>query len=290
MLVVGPTSVGKSYFLLQLAMHLVTGTPVVGQWPIPRPFSTYLVQAEIGRKRFQSRVAKLWDNFVGSPAADLWLESPYDLKLDTPEGLAALEAVVVEKGVEVLIIDPLRPFHGRNENDSQEMQRLFDSFLRLQFKYDVAVVFGHHDRKPSADGWGKSIYKTRGNTVITDRPDTAIRIEESKQAGMVEFINDKLRNGEQKLPKQRWRADRQTGLFSPATTNTVDKAAVVAELLKDGEVALAEVVRGIMSAAGVSSKAAYTLIQELERDAIVVKTTGGRTHNQKGLVLSGKPR
>ena len=285
MLVVGPTSVGKSYFLLQLAMHLVTGTAVVGQWAVPRPFSTYLVQAEIGRKRFQSRVAKLWANFDGTAAADLWLESPYDLKLDTPEGLAALEAVVVEKGVEVLIIDPLRPFHGRNENDSQEMQRLFDSFLRLQFKYDVAVVFGHHDRKPSADGWGKSIYKTRGNTVITDRPDTSFRIEESKQKGMVEFVNDKLRNGEQKLPKQRWLADRKTGLFSPADTKVVDKEKIVTTLLARGELALSEVVKSVMVEAGVSNKGAYAVINALEREGVVVKTAAGRTNNAKGLAL-----
>ena len=287
MLVVGPTSVGKSYFLLQLAMHLVTGTAVVGQWAVPRAFSTYLVQAEIGRKRFQSRVGKLWANFDGTAAAELWLESPYDLKLDTPEGLAALEAVVVEKGVEVLIIDPLRPFHGRNENDSQEMQLLFDSFLRLQFKYDVAVVFGHHDRKPAADGWGKSIYKTRGNTVITDRPDTSFRIEESKQAGMVEFVNDKLRNGEQKLPKQRWRADRKTGLFSPLDTQVVDKAQIVTTLLALGELPLSEVVRAVMVEGGVSNKGAYSIINALEKAGVVVKTIGGRVHNEKGLVLVG---
>ena len=285
LLVVGPTSVGKSYFLLQVAMHLVTGTPVVGQWAVPRPFATYLVQAEIGRKRFQSRVSKLWGNFDQQGAAELWLESPYDLKLDTPEGLAALEAVVVEKGVEVLIIDPLRPFHNRDENKSDEMQRLFDSFLRLQFKYDVAIVFGHHDRKPSPDGFGKSIYKARGNTVITDRPDTSFRIEESKQAGMVEFINDKLRNGEEKLPKQRWCADRKTGLFTPADAKVVDKRGVVTGLLARGELALSEVVRSVMSEAGVSNKGAYSIINALEKEGIVVKTQGGRSHNEKGLML-----
>ena len=285
LLVVGPTSVGKSYFLLQVAMHLVTGTPVVGQWAVPRPFATYLVQAEIGRKRFQSRVSKLWANFHAESSAELWLESPYDLKLDTPEGLAALEAVVVEKGVEVLIIDPLRPFHNRDENKSDEMQRLFDSFLRLQFKYDVAIVFGHHDRKPSPDGFGKSIYKTRGNTVITDRPDTSFRIEESKQAGMVEFINDKLRNGEEKLPKQRWLADRKTGLFYPVDAKQVDKTAIVTDLLARGECALSDVVKALMAETGVSNKGAYAIIKALETEGVVIKKTGEYIHNGKSLAL-----
>ena len=285
MLVVGPTSVGKSYFLLQLAMHLVTGTAVVGQWAVPRPFSTYLVQAEIGRKRFQSRVSKLWANFTVDGAADLWLESPYNLKLDTTEGLAALEDVVVDKHLEVLIIDPIRPFHNRDENKSEEMERLFDAFRLLQFKYDVAIVFGHHDRKPSADGFGKSIYKTRGSGVITERPDTSFRIEESKQAGMVEFVNDKLRNGEQKLPKQRWLADRKTGLFSPADTKLVDKGKIVTTLLSRGELALSEVVKVVMEEGGVSNKGAYSIINTLEREGVVVKTTGGRTNNAKGLAL-----
>lgn len=286
MLVVGPTSVGKSYFLLQLAMSFVTGTAICGQWAVRRPFSVYLVQAEIGRKRFQQRVGKLWANFQSATAVPLWLESPYDLKLDAAEGLAAVEAEIIERGVEILIIDPLRPFHSRNENDSQEMQRLFDSFLRLQFKHDVAIVFAHHDRKPSADNFGKSIYETRGNTIITDRPDTILRLRPTKQPTVVEAVWEKARNAAELPPKQQLTGDRLSGLFtlSVEADTPADRQAVACELLKGGGLPLSELTVGIMQTAGISQKAAYAVIDSLQRAGTVSKKMDG-SGNRKVVTL-----
>ena len=285
MLVVGPTSVGKSYFLLQLAMSLVTGTAICGQWAVSRPFSVYLVQAEIGRRRFQQRVGKLWANFQSVAAAPLWLESPYDLKLDSADGLRAVEAEIIQREVEILIIDPLRPFHAGNENDSQEMQRLFDSFLRLQFKHNVAIVFSHHDRKPSADNFGKSIYETRGNTIITDRPDTVLRLRPTKQPTVVEAVWEKARNAAELPPKQQWTADRTTGLFTLTEKAAVpaDRQAVACRLLKDGGLPLSELTVGIMQSAGISQKAAYAVIDSLQRNGTVSKQLDGT--NRKVVVL-----
>ena len=289
MLVVGPTSVGKSYLLLQLAMQLATGMAVVGQWAVPRPFRVYLVQAEIGQARFQARVKKLWANFTRVGPVGLWLESTFDLKLDTPDGLAAVEEVVGRLGVEVLVIDPLRPFHNRNENASDEMQRLFDTFLRLQLKWGVAIVFGHHDRKPSADGWGKSIYDTRGNTIITDRPDTVLRLREAKPAGTVEAIWEKMRNRDEKLPKQKWVGDRQTGLFTVGASEPDPrdgKADIVRELLATGGLELGELTAGLVERGGVTSRTAYRIVTELE-GAGVVEKVGGGLHNRKVVKLRG---
>ena len=279
MLIVGPTSVGKSYLLLQLAMNLATGTPALGDWPVAHPFKTYLVQAEIGPRRFQDRTRKLWANFPPPSAPTLWLESTFDLKLDTPSGLSAVEAVVERLGIEVLVIDPLRPFHNRNENASDEMQCLFDSFLRLQFRHGVAIIFGHHDRKPAAQLGGKSIYETRGNTIITDRPDTVLRLKPTKTKHTVEAVWEKMRNADDLRPPQKWVGDRATGLFmpttAPTTTPSLPGSEIVVALLRDaGSLPLADLAHSVAIAGTVSVKAAYAMIENLEQAGVLTKQAG----------------
>lgn len=276
MLVVGPTSVGKSYLLLQIAMHLAAGTALLG-WSVPHPFRTCLVQAEIGLRRFQQRVAKLWANFPASAGAQLLLDSPYELKLDTAIGLDAVEAVVREAEIDVLIIDPLRPFHTRDENKSDEMQRLFDSFLRLQFKYGVAIIFGHHDRKPSADTWGKSIYETRGNTIITDRPDTVLRLKPVKGGLSVDAVWEKARNRDSLPENQRWVGDRRTGLFTPAVVQGAgDLAAAVTKRIPSGGIALNTLIAGLQADLGLGQKVAYAAVAAMEECGAIQKTASGR--------------
>lgn len=292
MMVVGPTSVGKSYFLLQLAMNLAKGTSVLNQWPVPKAFTVYLVQAEIGLKRFQSRVEKLWANFSRLPnlGGRLLLESPYDLKLDRPEGLKAVEKVVDQEGVEVLIIDPMRPFHTGNENASEEMERLFTALLVLRFGRGVSLIVSHHDRKPSTERKGRSIYEVRGNTVITDRPDTIFRLNPQKGGLTVEVVCEKLRNADQVLPSQIWSGDRTTGLFTLSVKEhrPADRTTSVRELLSGGGLTLRELANGVSLTLGVSLKSAYAVIDDAAKKGIVEKSASADGHNEKIVTLVGE--
>lgn len=294
MLLVGATSVGKSYLALQVAMSLAVGRSPLPDWPVDQAFRVLLLQAEIGVRRFQSRVKKLWANYA-CDTTRLLLASPYELKLDTAAGLSAVERVITAREVEVLVIDPLRPFHSRNENAAEEMQRLFDSFLRLQFRYNLSILFLHHDRKPSQGG-GKSIYETRGNTVITDRPDTVARLRVLK-GDMVEVVWEKMRNADRLRPSCRYVGDRQTGLFRPATEAATDGAVdgatngeMVRALLVDAGqgLPLLDLARSLALASNVSIKTAYKEIEALERAGTVRKLPSANGHNEKIVTLATK--
>ena len=170
------------------------------------------------------------------------------------------------------------------------MERLFDAFLRLRLKHGLAIIFAHHDRKPSAGSRGKSIYDSRGNSVITDRPDTSLRLKAVKGGLSVDAVWEKLRNGEGLPPTQRWIGDRKTGLFRPNTPGDApeDKGDTVTALLRDAGrgLPLVDLAKSVAQASGVSVKVAYGMIDALERAAVVQKSPGPGGHNQKVVTLT----
>lgn len=267
MLVVSPTSMGKSYLLLQLAMSLACGADWLGH-RVPVPRRVYLAQAEIGAKRFQSRVGKLWGGFGAErePGA-LWLESTYDLKLDSDDGLAALVEVVGRLRIEVVVVDPLRPFFAGDENSSKEVQALFDSFRELQIQHKTAIVFSHHDRKPAEGGGAKTMYDTRGTALITDRPDTVLRLKGTGQLNpyMVKVVWHKLRNRGVPLPDMTLVIG-ENGLFEPVQPMVAVGSAVAAILQRNGEMEQAELVGLCAVALKVSKRVARQMVEELIRD------------------------
>ena len=54
----GPSEAGKSYWLIQLALNLSTGTPFLG-YPIPVRQTVLILQSELSPRRYQERLAKL---------------------------------------------------------------------------------------------------------------------------------------------------------------------------------------------------------------------------------------
>ena len=241
MLVVGASELGKSYLVLQMCLDLAAGLPVFGQWAPPRPMKCALIQAEISRKRFQDRCGKLAAHYPAT-AGDMLQVSTYRMgNLFTKRGAPELEAAC--KGVDLICLDPLRPFHDWDENDSRQRGTLFQCFGRLSELTGAAIVFVHHERKPTGQFGGGGKFETRGNSILTDRPDTVLRLAKTKLA--VELTSEKLRNGlpgEKALYQYGCRVDEATGLFVVKRKAAVDREAVerAVEEVGDSVVAIRE--------------------------------------------------
>ena len=272
----GATEIGKSYFLLQLAMSLATGEPFLGRWSVDRPLRVLLLQAEIGKRRFQQRVAKLWPNFIrGSFSSNLMVMSPYSLKLDDEGNLRKLEAIIVGANVEVVIFDPLRPFHQGDENSSQDMETIFTAFREFQVKHDMAVVYAHHERKPDQfNKKGHGLYESRGSGVITDRPDTVFRLSATSDRSRVTLTVEKLRNSaeiQHPDPTEMY-VDTETGLFIPtATTSTGLKTGDVLTLVPVEPVDFGNVADEISQALSVGRKTAERKLTQMDAEGLVAK-------------------
>ena len=291
--VVGATSLGKSYLLLQMALNMATGTPFLDTHKVPHCFRVALLQAEIGPKNFQRRMAKLKASFEGFGYDNLSVASVYDVKLDRMADLLELESALVDGGFQILIIDPLLPFHEGDENKSNEMQKLFDGFDRLRFRHGVAIIFSHHERKPYQGVTfkkQKGMLESRGSSLITDRPDTVIRMCETKKPQIVEVMFDKMRNADNLLDSVLLWGDRESGLFVPPSagdTGDIITNGQMLHLLTGGPLGLDEFT-ALLAGMGMSNpRTVSRRIAALEFDELVVRVPNPKNKRKKIIMLKG---
>ncbi len=216
MLITGATETGKSYLMLQLACNLASGTRFLDTFVVERPVRVGLIQAEIGLGRFQQRCRKIKQAFGDLP--HLYVGTHYNLKLNTQKGMDALLKWVRAHPIDVLLLDPMRPFHTGSENDDADMERLLTNFRKIQDVNQSALVVAQHHRKPDQFKEA-SLWDIRGSTVITDRPDTILRLLTNDDED-VTLIFDKVRNAD-RHPVEIPLTIRPNGLFHPSG-NLVD--------------------------------------------------------------------
>lgn len=153
----------KTMFAQWMAYRLADGKALFGAWESVDQFETtathkqvtsLLVEEEMGEVQIQERLRVL-----RRPAAYekvLWLVG-FGVHVNEPETIEALKRNVVERGVELLIVDPFTTVSGmEDENDNSEARDVMDVLLK-EFVNDgpkITVVFIHH---PSKNGSGDSI-------------------------------------------------------------------------------------------------------------------------------------
>ena len=221
MVVFGPSEVGKSYFVLQTALTLATGGAWLDRWSVTRPFRVLLLQAEVSAHRFQARVHKLSQSFA--PSDKLWLATEWSLKLDERQPRQALVSALQDYQIEVLILDPFRPFFSGDENNSRDIEAFFSGFGDVR-DLGIATIVVHHKRKPTAffGTADEGKYTARGSSVITDRPDTILWLEPHKKNSDTIFMHwEKLRNADEKKKPEplHLRVDPESGLFVPISAD-----------------------------------------------------------------------
>ncbi len=225
MLIAGSTEAGKSFLVEQLAYELAVGGEWLG-WEVNRPFKVLLLQGEIGDGPFQSRISKFSKHY-GRPDK-LSVATAYTLRLDHEPNFVRLRGMVSRGGFEVLILDPMRPFHLGDENSSKDMEVYFGQIKRLQDETGVAVVQTHHERKPAKDV-PSDLYSIRGSALITDRPDTVLRLSKrGKKDPVWKLEYEKIRNSySTEKPDSLTMTVAESGLFitesNKFTTNDVNR-------------------------------------------------------------------
>jgi len=189
MLIAGATEVGKSYLAKQLAYEIATGGNFLGRWNVHRPFKTLFIQGEIGRQAFQTRLAKFGRYYGETP--NLQVATHYSYRLDEQVNWKVLSEVLEKNKTQVLVLDPMRPFHLGDENSSQDMERFFGAVREL--KQDLTIIQTQHERKPQK-GEKVTMADIRGSALITDRPDVVVHL--SREKSKWKLVYEKMRNAE----------------------------------------------------------------------------------------------
>lgn len=160
-LLTGPSKVGKSFMVLELARSLLTATDFLAMFPVePRPHGHRVayIQGELSDSQLFKRMQALQ---MGN-RENLFLQKVRgtDFRLNTEmkhmgratatgaeRGLIKLADALRKRRVDVAIFDPLYCFLDGSELDEVTMQSAFRNLEALSETTDTAVILVHHNRK-----------------------------------------------------------------------------------------------------------------------------------------------
>ena len=89
--------------------------------------------------------------------------STYSLRLDVQESFARLADMVNRLQPRLVVLDPLREFHHKRENEADDMAALLRPLRQLAHDSDTTIVLIHHRNKHATD----PALATRGSSAIT---------------------------------------------------------------------------------------------------------------------------
>jgi len=170
----------KSFFVIQLGLHLAAGRSPFLNSPINRAARVLLIQQEISVGFMRDRLQRINQSDPIDTAGRFIpvTTTANQIKLISQKGLDQMRGWIDKFEPELLILDPISSFHDTQENDSVAQAKIRDILNRLKAQYNMAVLISHHfSSKRSqndpfapteAGGW------FRGHSCLTDAADVLI--------------------------------------------------------------------------------------------------------------------
>ena len=183
MLVSGPSKVGKSWMLIQLARALAEGGTWLGKKC--RPGHVLYVNLEIDRASFLHRIESV--NDVLGAMTDDGAKRLHVLNLrghsSSIEKLGPRICSKVERmgvDVEAIFIDPLYKVMGStDENSAGDVAQFMNSFDGIAERIGCSMIYCHHFSKGSQDG-KRSLDMASGSGVFGRDPDASLALSPVK--------------------------------------------------------------------------------------------------------------
>lgn len=142
----------KTFFALDLALSVATGTPVVGTHAVPAAGAVLLFAAEDTPQAVRARLSSMAAHRgVALERAPIHLVLANSLRLDRREDQERLEATVARFAPKLLVLDPFVRLSRIDENSSQEVSAVLAYLRTLQRALSVSIVVVHHTRKAQAN-------------------------------------------------------------------------------------------------------------------------------------------
>lgn len=166
--------VGKSFFAIELGIHIASELPFLDM--DTNKGNVLYVNFEISDDSLQQRLIDICGELNQPVPANMAVASTEGIALETPVGLADLDAAIVDakgklKGLDVIILDPRRNSMGGDENQSEVMTKWNKAVDILANRHDLAVVIVHHTGKATTGaGRGSSVFDAWLDTIIILKP------------------------------------------------------------------------------------------------------------------------
>jgi len=148
----------KTWFGLDMAVSVATGTRALGHFPVAAGGPTLIYLAEDGLPQVRSRLEALCRHRgVGIAQLDLHVITSPVLRLDLCSDQERLSEAVQRMRPRLLLLDPLVRLHRLDENSAAEISGLLGYIRDLQRRFDLAVVLVHHASKKQRSQPGQAL-------------------------------------------------------------------------------------------------------------------------------------
>ena len=145
--VVGDSEAYKSWFTLYLAVCVAAGRPLFDLFPV-RQSPTLVISEENGIAEDRMRADKVCRGMGFDPSTTpCHIASDSAFSFDEPAKYASMRAYVAAHGIRLVVIDSFIRVHRRKEQDSGEMNALYQDRMKPLVRAGVALVLLHHKRK-----------------------------------------------------------------------------------------------------------------------------------------------
>lgn len=190
--IAGPPKSYKSFVMLTMIYHLLTGSHLFGAHRRPHgrteralevaePCRVLLFEQEIGFYDVLQRVHPLWQQLPPHEQKlmdeHLFIHSrDHTMRLDDKDGWKRMGELIQAHKPEVVCFDPLIEFHHADENDAKEMAGVMHNLDVLRNTLGFATLLSHHTGKPSASNVRTGPDNLRGSSVIFGKGDSFLML------------------------------------------------------------------------------------------------------------------
>ncbi|HEV2153140.1 AAA family ATPase [Bradyrhizobium sp.] len=185
---VAPAGVGKTTFLLMMAVAVVTGRSDIAGFDVPRRERVFLYNQEDELDELKRRLLAVmaqfdvsWSDLLidgqpglvmesGAEQARIFARKDGDRVVGTKDAVG-IEAFIKDNDIGLAIFDPFVEMHAVDENNNVEIAAVGRVFRRMAVTAPCSVVLAHHPRKPpnaaNRESYAGDMDATRGAGALT---------------------------------------------------------------------------------------------------------------------------
>jgi hypothetical protein len=197
----GKQGIGKSFLALDLCLEMSIGGKWLNKFAVTQAPTLY-IDEENGASLLKQRLkAMMKAKGMSHVPENLHLCIEHNYKLDLEKSVARLKRKIEKVNPKLVVLDSLRRFHNKNENDSGEVSALFETIKKMARLYGCAFVVLDHERKSNPAIIGKNDASSddlRGSNDKGAAADAVISLKEDK--GQLNLWHTKARHSRPFLP------------------------------------------------------------------------------------------
>lgn len=138
----------KSWFGLDMALSVVSGTPCLERFAVKQPGPAIVFLAEDALPAVRARIQALCtQRHLDIENLELYVITASTLRLDLDADQKRLNATLACLNPRLLLLDPLVRLHRLDENSAADISKLLGFIRQMQRRHHTAIALVHHASK-----------------------------------------------------------------------------------------------------------------------------------------------